>query len=71
MVQNYNIMKETIKKLNELRDQQNSLGNYEVSLKIGEIIHVLIDEYYNKIQELAQEHHSEQINLINKVYKTK
>ena len=64
-------MKETIKKLNELRDQQNSSGNYEVSLKIGKIISVLIDEYYNKIQELAQEHHSEQINLINKVYKTK
>ena len=64
-------MNETIKKLNELRDQQNSLGNYEVSLKIGEIISVLIDEYYNKMQELAQEHHSEQINLINKVYKTK
>lgn len=71
MVQNYNTMKETIKKLNDLRDLQNSLGNYEVSLKIGEIISVLIDEYYNKIQELAQEHHSEQINLINKVYKTK
>ena len=64
-------MKQTIKKLNDLRDLQNSLGNYEVSLKIGEIIHVLIDEYYNKIQELAQEHHIEQINLINKVYKTK
>lgn len=64
-------MKETIKKLNDLRDQQNNSGNYEVSLKIGEIIHVLIDEYYNKIQELAQEHHSEQIKLINKVYKTK
>ena len=71
MAQNYNIMKETIKKLNGLRDQQNTLGNYDVSLKIGEIIHVLIDEYYNKIQELAQEHHSSQINLINKVYKTK
>ena len=64
-------MKQTIIKLNELRDQQNSLGNYEISLKIGEIIQVLIDEYYNKIQELAQEHHSSQINLINKVYKTK
>ena len=64
-------MKQTIKKLNDLRDQQNSLGNYEVSLKIGEIIHVLIDEYYNKIQELAEVHYSEQINLINKVYKTK
>ena len=71
MEQIYNIMKETIKKLNELRDQQNNLGNYEVSLEIGKIISVLIDEYYNKIQELAQEHHSEQINLINKVYKTK
>ena len=64
-------MKETIKKLNELRDQQNNLGNHDVSLEIGKIISVLIDEYYNKIQELAQEHHSEQINLINKVYKTK
>ena len=71
MEQKHNKMKETIKKLNELRDLQNSLGNYEVSLKIGEIIHVLIDEYYNKIQELAQQHHSEQIKLINKVYKTK
>ena len=64
-------MKETIKKLNDLRDQQNTSGNYEVSLKIGEIIHVLIDEYYNNIQELAEVHYSEQINLINKVYKTK
>ncbi len=64
-------MKETIKKLNELRYQNNIIGNHEVSLEIGEIIHVLIDEYYNKIQELAQEHHSEQIKLINKVYKTK
>jgi len=64
-------MKQTIIKLNELRDQQNSLGNYEISLKIGEIIQVLIDEYYNKIQELAQEHHRSKINLINKVYKTK
>ena len=64
-------MKQTIKKLNELRDLQNSSGNYEVSLEIGKIISVLIDEYYNKIQELAHQHHSEQINLINKVYKTK
>ena len=64
-------MKETIKKLNELRYQNNIIGNHEVSLEIGEIIHVLIDEYYNKVQELAQQHHIDQINLINKVYKTK
>ncbi len=64
-------MKETIKKLNELRYQNNIIGNHDVSLEIGKIISVLIDEYYNKIQELAQQHHIEQINLIDKVYKTK
>ncbi len=64
-------MKETIKKLNELRYQNNIIGNHDVSLEIGKIISVLIDEYYNKVQELAQQHHIDQINLINKVYKTK
>ena len=58
-------MQETIKLLNELRDQQNNLKNYECSLKIGEIIRTLLDEN----SELHSKHYKNSLELLERLTK--
>ena len=56
-------MQETIKLLNELRDEQNNLKNYECSLKIGAIIRSLLDEN----SAIHQKHYKDSLNLLERL----
>lgn len=58
-------MQETIKLLNELRDQQNNLKNYECSLKIGAIIRTLLDES----SALHNKHYKNSLELLERLTK--
>ena len=58
-------MKETIKLLNDLRDQQNNLKNYECSLKIGEIIRTLLNEN----SALHSKHYKNSLELLERLIK--
>jgi len=56
-------MKNTIKLLNNLRDEQSSKKNYIVSLEIGKIISSLLDESL----EIHQQNYKENLDLIDKL----
>jgi hypothetical protein len=58
-----NDMQETIRLLNELRDQQNKIENYECSLKIGAIIRSLLDEN----SAIHQKHYKDSLNLLERL----
>jgi len=58
-------MKNTIKLLNNLRDEQSSKKNYIVSLEIGKIISSLLDESL----EIHQQNYKQNLELIDKLTK--
>ena len=58
-------MKNTIKLLNELRDQQNKLQNYECSLKIGAVIRTLLDEN----DAIHNKHYKNSLELLERLTK--
>ncbi len=58
-------MKNTIKLLNQLRDQQTKKENFDVAYKIGEIITTLLTEKL----EINQKNHNDSINMLNRLTK--
>lgn len=62
-------MKQTKILLNNLRDKANRAQNYELSLEIGNIISILIDEDYEDKKVIHEKHFNEKIALIDRLTK--
>ena len=62
-------MKQTKILLNNLRDKANRAQNYELSLEIGDIISILIDEDYEDKKAIYEKHFNEKIALIDRLTK--
>lgn len=62
-------MKQTKILLNNLRDKANRAQNYELSLEIGNIMSVLIDEDYEDKKAIYQKNFNEKIDLIDRLTK--
>ena len=58
-------MKNTIKLLNDLRDQQTASKNFEVSYEIGTIIRTLLNEQF----EINQKNYNESLKMLNRLTK--